>query len=112
MKHPTLSNQRCRVIKTSSPRGLAVGLEVFTRWPHTEELRLDKVENGKVVGQENLGKVWRVQGPGLVNIPKHPGQMGKVPADQADFPAVWLEVIEEPKAQKSNQEHKELSHDR
>jgi len=95
MKHPTKPGQKCRVIRTASPRGLAVNQEVFTRWAHRETLRLDKIEGGKVVGVEDLGIVWRVQGEGLAKLPKNQPETGSVPADQADFPAVWLEVIDE-----------------
>lgn len=94
MIHPTRPGQKCRVIKSASPRGLSIGMEVVTRWAHKDRLRLDVVQGGRWVGTTDIGIVWRVSGPELVNVPKHPGQMGKVPADQADIPAVWLEVID------------------
>lgn len=90
MKHPTKPGQKCRIIKSASSRGSSVGLEVQTRWVHNEILRLDKFEGG-VHSVEDIGLVWRVQGEGLASVPKN----GSVPANQADVPAVWLEVIEE-----------------
>lgn len=101
---PTKPGQRCRVVGSRSYEngegdGPNMGKIVITM--HMYALRAGLPQDSAAV--------WRCRSTdGSIITTYHGGT-----ADEADFLSRWLEVIEEePKKSATNQEHKELTHDR